>query len=801
MSKSKTVASKTKIKNKTKTKPVVKVKNKTKARTKVSVNGVTKRSTKDAKKGTNQPKTIDLPENVLVQTTPTLATLSQGHSVPLLSPGPALIACTGSDIVMTKGAGSTKQRRGMERYLLILPGLVSFFQSRSTKAVKEKQGSTSNVGAASRMKKSDDSVVASDGSTTNSSVDNENGDNGSRGSSDVVSVSTNDDDDDGDGDGDGEAGVEEGNTTGKSTKTTKVAAVASKAPPAVFGKLRGLSTATPELHITLPNNNNNNDDDDTTSGGGSGGSTLLVLPGRKVEACSSRFMSLSLNKKNKKKSKVVCKDLFSSVIVFGPPKKGMQATAEAHVAGTEGSSIRHYGGSTRTVGSGATVKRGVTVKQRTARTVGSVTPGKVVDLAEDENEDENEDERDSDDHNNSDLDDDDGGGDKEGSHTEAINTQDLDSDAFVDESGDSDLDADDDADDEKDEDVNKEGGGRVATPRRSSRASLRRSTTNRSVSYVAEDTDDDDDDEEVEHKEEAESSDEEEEAESGHKDDDEEQEEEQEDTESESISEPEREPEPEPVKKQTPVSSSSSSSSSRRRRERKSLTTPVAIDSDDSDDEDDQGSDDDDDDDDEEYDGSEAITHRRKIPTKTTSRGKGRGKVTTKTPTTTKRPSRPSTRTNSHTKKKTKNQVVGIGTKLTPSSLTKPKVDSDESSDDEWMQDPFAFVPSSGAKKKTKTTSVTIKNGLNPRPSPSVKSSPFSPRTKAARRSLKGRRKTKEPSDEDSDGGLDSGGDSVNRSDGDDAEKEDSDDQYRVRSRKRKRFGRTSSASRAIDLT
>jgi hypothetical protein len=171
----------------------------------------------------------------------------------VLPPGPILQNCSGADIQLARAATVRPNlAKGKGRYLMLLPGLLSFKnQSDKNKATPtngNKETEATTPGNQSKDTTASTPVAAPDASTP----------------------------------------IEGDDTSKTSQAVTPKSAASAKPPPTILGKLHGLGTETPKL--VIPH-----------------GKALIEFPGKMVET-TSRFMHLHCH--NRKKT-VTCKVSFT----------------------------------------------------------------------------------------------------------------------------------------------------------------------------------------------------------------------------------------------------------------------------------------------------------------------------------------------------------------------------------------------------------------------------------------------------------------------------------------------------------
>lgn len=199
---------------------------------------------------------------------------------PSLAPGPALEACSGSDIYYQK-ASSKKQK-----YLAILPGLMAFNHHGAPKAARTSSTTTTATTTPKRTQDDDDEEEEEDSKPpATTSLTQE--------TSDSMLLTQ-----------------ESNNSTAVASSSSAVtpakasARKPSEANTLAMGQMRGLcasSSSSSDTTLTLPLDRNRQ----------------LEFRGHRVST-SSKFIVLTLQPK---KGRVICKDVFSSAIVFGNPQE------------------------------------------------------------------------------------------------------------------------------------------------------------------------------------------------------------------------------------------------------------------------------------------------------------------------------------------------------------------------------------------------------------------------------------------------------------------------------------------------
>eukprot|EP00978_Attheya_sp_CCMP212_P001682 scaffold3453_cov54-Attheya_sp.AAC.7 len=217
-----------------------------------------------------------------------------------LRPGKALQSCSGTDVQLSRGASARPNlSKGKGRFLIILPGNMSLTP----------QTAVATSAPLTPANKTNDSESKHD-SPQPTPIPTP--------SSDPLLS----------------------DTATATPSNSNVFSIAANLPR--LGKIEKLGSENPILRVPFP-------DDDGRE---------LIFRGRKIST-SSRFMSLTCKGG---KGAVNCKDVFSSVIVFGEAGWEDNGFArETEDISSDGISIRHYGGSTRTVDGG---KGGSTKKQK-----------------------------------------------------------------------------------------------------------------------------------------------------------------------------------------------------------------------------------------------------------------------------------------------------------------------------------------------------------------------------------------------------------------------------------------------------
>lgn len=260
------------------------------------------------------------------------------YEQPCLALGRIVSACSGRDIYVARNAAAstTSGFSSSKKILAILPGMLSFHNHQVKKKLDDE--TTVPPSTAANIATSSDETMEAKTETTKmaASVDDKD---------DEENLQLN------------ETEILNEKNAEKETKRAAVAAPndpfssavgvtrkPSSESPAVIGRLHGALSNHPVLHLILSESSSSNPSSPST----------LQLTGQRINA-SSKFMMLTLHPKGK----VVCKSIFSQVVVFGnaqisPPSSstlvGQNSSEETTIADKAcpvQQTLTHYGASLR----------------------------------------------------------------------------------------------------------------------------------------------------------------------------------------------------------------------------------------------------------------------------------------------------------------------------------------------------------------------------------------------------------------------------------------------------------------------